>query len=290
MEEERPPGKRRELETLRQRYQEHRRTIRHLLQTAPDENLAATYEATLGELQRAIEQLDRLDRQTIPERPAVDPHATHPVNQEEEDPAGLTRAVKPERAFEETEFSTQARTWNDPVVRDDSETADRPEVDEGRFSIVPWIAGILLLAAVVAGIAFFWPEGSSVPEEEMGQENAEIVEDVPEEPPVPPRILVAEPASHDFGVIRKGTRSVHRFTIRNRTDTVLPLSVSRSACRCLWYDYPAEVAAGASVELSITVDGARAETGTLAETVVVSSEANADATTEIDLTAEIQER
>ncbi len=72
---------RRELENLRQRYHEHRRTIRHLLQTAPDERLATRYEATLTDLQKSIDQLDRIDRESTLEQaqPEFDPNETRSI-------------------------------------------------------------------------------------------------------------------------------------------------------------------------------------------------------------------
>ena len=142
-----------------------------------------------------------------------------------------------------------------------------------------------MLVGIILGIYLFWPDSDAVRDEPVSETIVE--EPMTEEEPSPPAVLSIEPSTYDYGIIQKGTRSVHRFTIRNRTDQPLPISVERSDCRCLWYDYQSEVLAGGSVELAITVDGARAEAGTLNQTVTVRSEALADAVAEIDLTAEI---
>lgn len=291
MADDRPLDSRRELENLRQRYQEHRRTIRHLLQTAPDERLATRYEATLTELQKSIDQLDRIDRETpVTKEAPFDPNQTRSIMPEATGAAGLdTLSARPTKSFEDTELSNQNRSWKDPVVRD--QTA-MPEADETRRSgsIVSWIAGLIVLAAIVLGIYLFWPDGDRTANDEPIVTDTVLAEDDPApEPEPPPSVLSIEPAVYDYGIVQKGTRVVHRFTIRNRTDQALSISVERSECRCLWYDYPREIPAGGSVELAVTVDGARAETGTLAQTIVVSSEALPDARAEIDLTAEISQ-
>lgn len=296
MSDDQPLESRRELENLKQRYQEHRRSVRHLLQTAPDERLAAKYEETLTELQRAVDQLDRIDRQTPPERSErppneqFDPNRTRSIKPGAIPVGNETVSIKPKSRFDEAELSAGGRSWNDPLVKDETEPAPAESVRSGSGSGLPWVVGIIILLAVAIGIYLAWPEGDATepPSDEAGIAEEQVAETV-EEPPAP-RALGVEPASYDYGVIPKGTRSVHRFTLANRTDAAMNISVSRSDCRCLWYDYPGEIPAGGSVELAITVDGARAETGALAETVTVSSESSTDAVAEISLTAEIQQR
>lgn len=289
MADDRPLESRRELENLRQRYQEHRRTIRHLLQTAPDERLAARYEATLTELQKSIDQLDRIDREANVEQrqPEFDPNETRSVRPSAAPVLPGVGTADTTRSFEDAEFPTQERSWNDPVVRDESDLAARDQrPGSGGNSVVAWIAGIIILVALVIGAFLFWPESDEAAEDDLATSET-VVEDAVAEPEPPPAILAVEPSTYDYGIIQKGTRSVHRFTLRNRTDQVLPISVGRSECRCLWYEYPPEIPAGESVELAITVDGARAEAGVLSETVVLTSEANPEARAELDLTADI---
>lgn len=288
MSEDRPIESRRELENLRQRYQEHRRTIRHLLQTAPDSKIAKNYEETLGDLQRAIDQLDRVDRQPPPSPKNEGPKEPREQPGAEEEPdAGLeTIAARSRSSFDEEEFPSSARTWDDPLVRDETAESERREHSESSLS---WVVGVIVIAAIAAGILFVWPDVVGPDDVPSPTGTAIAEEPVVEEAP-PPASLTAEPAAYDYGIIHKGTRSVHRFRIDNQTDQSLPISVERSTCRCLWYDYPGEVPARGSVELAVTVDAARAETGVLSETITVRSRALADAVAEFDITAEIRER
>jgi hypothetical protein len=296
-EDDQPLGSRRELESLRQRYHDHRRSIRHLLQTAPDARLAARYERMLEEIQRSVDQLDLLDKDPFPDEPedVDDPASPEPTpHLPRVTPAVPPRkgsefdtiAVRSEKApFDQAELDAGSRSWKEPVVND--ATLDQ-RVDRGPARW-PWVVGLVLLAILAAGVLFFWlGEG-----DDPANIDRTIVEDglgEPSEPAPPPSLLTAEPASYDFGVIPKGNRSVHRFTIRNSAGEAIPISVSRSDCRCLWYDYPAQIPPNESVELSITVDGARASEGSLTETVRIESERLPDAVATIELTAEIRAR
>jgi hypothetical protein len=296
-EDDQPLGSRRELESLRQRYHDHRRSIRHLLQTAPDARLAARYERMLEEIQRSVDQLDLLDKEPFPEdaddvaNPAIPEPTPHlppatPAVPPRKGGEFDTIAARPGKApFDQAEFDAGSRSWKEPVVND--ATLDQ-RVDRGPARW-PWIVGLLLLALLAAGVLFFWLGEGDDP---AVLDRRVVEEDLPEpaEPAPPPSLLTAEPASYDFGVIPKGNRSVHRFTIRNSSGQAVPISVSRSDCRCLWYDYPAQIPPNESVELSITVDGARASEGSLAETVRIESERLPEALATIELTAEIRAR
>lgn len=293
MADDRPLDSRRELENLRQRYHEHRRSVRHLLQTAPDERLATRYEATLTELQKSIDQLDRIDRESPaePEQAPFDPNQTRSIKPAATPAATGTLSTRPAASFDDVDIDTRNRGWNHPVVRDETVEREQPSPAGGRKgSALAWIAGIIILIVLVLAAIMYWPEGGESAEDADAATATLVEENTAEEPPAPPSVLTVEPATYDYGIIRKGTRSVHRFTIQNRTDQVLPISVSRSDCRCLWYDHPPEIPAGESAEVAITVDGARADAGVLTETVVLTSEAEPEARAEIELTAQIREQ
>lgn len=293
MPDDRPLDSRRELENLRQRYHEHRRSVRHLLQTAPDERLATRYEATLTELQKSIDQLDRIDRESPaePEQAPFDPNETRSIRPAAAPAAADKLSTRPGAPLDEVDIDTRNRGWNQPVVKDETVEPDSTgSAGVRKGSVLAWIAGIVILIVLVLAAIMYWPEGGE-DAEDADAATATLVEESPaEEPPAPPSALSVEPENYDYGIIRKGTRSVHRFTMQNRTDQVLPISISRSECRCLWYDHPPEIPAGESAEVAITVDGARADTGVLNETVVLSSEAEPDAKAEIELTAQIREQ
>ena len=116
-------------------------------------------------------------------------------------------------------------------------------------------------------------------------------ETVAEEEPAPPvRVasLQIEPVSHDYGVVRKGTRAARQFEIVNTTDAPMTIAVARSNCRCLYYDYADVVPPKGRETLTVTIDGAKADAGPLRESVRVSSERDPAAETTFDVTATIQ--
>ena len=98
------------------------------------------------------------------------------------------------------------------------------------------------------------------------------------------------PAVADYGTIRKGTRAVRQFQITNTTSTPLSISVARSACRCLYYEYDAKtkLPAKGKEALTVTVDGARAKAGALSEDIAVTSKDDPNATGTIGVRAVIK--
>ena len=98
------------------------------------------------------------------------------------------------------------------------------------------------------------------------------------------------PEVADYGTIRKGTRAVRQFEITNLSTTPLTISVARSTCRCLYYEYDTKVklAPKAKEALTVTVDGARAKAGNLNESIAVSSKDDPNATGTIGVRAVIK--
>src|SRR6476659_5718662 len=104
--------------------------------------------------------------------------------------------------------------------------------------------------------------------------------------PVAASIRIA-PEVADYGTIRKGTRAVRQFEITNLSATPLSITVARSACRCLYYEYDAKakLAPKAKEALTVTVDGARAKAGALDESIAVTSKDDPNATGTIGVRA-----
>ena len=96
------------------------------------------------------------------------------------------------------------------------------------------------------------------------------------------------PRSHDYGLVRKGTRATRQFQFTNTSDDPVTIAVSRSGCRCLYYEYEALVPPKASESITVTVDGAKAKAGTLRETIKVSAKANPAIGTSFDVIATIR--
>jgi hypothetical protein len=96
------------------------------------------------------------------------------------------------------------------------------------------------------------------------------------------------PRSHDYGLIRKGTRATRQFQFRNDSDLPVTIAVSRSQCRCLYYEYESLVAPKATETITVTVDGAKAKAGTLRESLRVAPKKGGSAGTSFDVIATVR--
>ncbi len=96
------------------------------------------------------------------------------------------------------------------------------------------------------------------------------------------------PRSHDYGLIRKGTRATRQFQFRNDSDSPVTIAVSRSQCRCLYYEYESLVPPKATETITVTVDGAKAKAGTLRESLRVAPKKGGGAGTSFDVIATIR--
>ena len=68
----------------------------------------------------------------------------------------------------------------------------------------------------------------------------------------------------------------------------LTVTVARSQCRCLFYEYNGTIAPGKRETLTVTIDGARAKAGTLRETIAVSSKSDPTQKTSFEVAANVQ--
>ena len=82
------------------------------------------------------------------------------------------------------------------------------------------------------------------------------------------------PALADYGTIRKGTRAVRQFQVTNTTNAPVEITVARSACRCLYYDYNSKLPPKGQETITVTVDGARAKAGPLQEQIQIRGKNN----------------
>ncbi|HUR82676.1 MAG TPA: DUF1573 domain-containing protein [Thermoanaerobaculia bacterium] len=104
----------------------------------------------------------------------------------------------------------------------------------------------------------------------------------------PAAAMSITPRSHDYGLIRKGTRATRQFQFRNDSDAPVTIAVSRSQCRCLYYEYESLVAPKATETITVTVDGAKAKAGTLRESLRVAPKKGGSAGTSFDVIATIR--
>jgi hypothetical protein len=104
----------------------------------------------------------------------------------------------------------------------------------------------------------------------------------------PPTALSVTPAIADYGTIRKGTRAVRQVEVTNTTDKQVDYTVSRSECRCLYYDYRGKLGPKKKETLTVTVDGAKAKAGALSEKLTVAAKKDPSVTTSFQVTATIK--
>jgi hypothetical protein len=266
----------REIEVLRQHYKVHRETLAQMVPDAPTEQLASEYQRLVASIDASVRKLDEL---------------------EGHGPAAAAAG------FNETQRMGTA-PGNRPLVSSEPVTdhgitsydvpADRPANNGSRVLLM------LVIGLAVIGIIgwLIWrassdhkPSSTQVIEQPATTTNADTA--APAAVPVPvaaaPSIKIA-PAVADYGVIRKGTRAVRQFEITNTTSTPLSITVARSACKCLYYEYDtkAKLPAKGKEALTVTVDGARAKAGALEEQIAVTSKDDPNATGTIGVRATIK--
>jgi hypothetical protein len=100
--------------------------------------------------------------------------------------------------------------------------------------------------------------------------------------------LRVTPASSDYGTMRKGTRAVRQFELFNSSAAAVAINVSRSTCRCLFYDYHGTVPPKSKEILTVTIDAARVKNGSVDETVTVSSKKDPSSTASFNVRARVE--
>lgn len=240
----------REIEAQRERMLRHRETLESLIADAPDEHFGQQYARLIRELDVAAAKLSELEG-----GPAGPP------------PPERARAAATEPAMR-------------PLIP--APHHDEPSAPDRRPGEPVWRI-LLILAAAFAGLAFFgwlvWRashrgEGDRPPAPEvttttLSTATTETI--AATNAPPPAAGLIAVPPEQSFGVVRKGTRVVRKFTLRNETEEPLSIKVSRSSCRCLYYQYAPVIPPKNQETLTVTVDGAKAKAGELRETLPVTS-------------------
>jgi hypothetical protein len=179
-----------------------------------------------------------------------------------------------------------------------------PEYDEpsgaqpGNGPRVLLIVGAALLALALIGY-LIWRASSDRTKAATGTvieettaaaetETTAAADTVAEAQPAPDSALVITPRSHDYGLVRKGSRATRQFVFNNNSEEPVTISLARSACRCLYYEYEALVPPKSRESITVTVDGAKAKTGTLRETVKVTTKSDPTASTTFDVIATIR--
>jgi hypothetical protein len=254
--------KARELEVLRQHYREHHEALSELAENAPTDFLATEYQRLISEIDAAMRKLEELEGHGEgPLRPKTQPGSRPIVHS-----PTLTDDAAGPRTYVSSAASPAPNTQSRIVIMliagllvlgligwliwrggGDRRTATRAG---GR----PTTTGAINDTAAPSTIAPVTPAPAAT---------GTVV------PAVGANVLKITPALADYGTIRKGTRATRQFEIVNTSPAPIAIKVARSACRCLYYEYNDKILPKKKETITVTVDGARAKEGTLAETVQV---------------------
>jgi hypothetical protein len=198
-------------------------------------------------------------------------------------PHPARRGVEEDESLGSRPILNTANTWEEP----DSSNAQ----PGGGMRVVMIVAAGLLALALIGWV--IWRASSDRPaadatiaEATTPSETATTTAAADAEPgtrtgaiaptqtaPAAGALMSLTPRSHDYGLIRKGTRATRQFAFRNLSDDPVTITLARSQCRCLFYEYEGLVPPKATESITVTIDGAKAKAGTLRETIRVAPKA-----------------
>jgi hypothetical protein len=272
----------REIEVLRQHYRTHRDALVRMVPDAPTEQLASEYQRLIASIDASLRKLDELEGKGTASGTVAVP--APPFN---ETPRMGTAPGNRLLVSSEPVPDHAIGTYDGPV--------DRPSNNGSRVLLM------LVIAVAVLGVIgwLIWrassdkkaatPQVIEQPPSTTSPDTAAVPAVTPA-PAAPAASIRIAPEVADYGTIRKGTRAVRQFEITNMSSTPLSITVARSTCRCLYYEYDtkAKLAPKAKEALTVTVDGARAKAGALDERIAVSSKDDSNARGTIGVRAVIK--
>ena len=256
-----------ELEAIRQRFRRHRETLTNLAADAPTLALGMEYNRLIKELDASVLKLDALEERT--------PNDTQPMQPLKKTDPGRRPLTPAPPMFEFHAPEKAPRTTTRIVL-------------------------IVLTGLVVLG-AISWlmwqassdelPVTSTIAQSIGTNITPATIEPVTPAPAPAPALgpaLTVEPASQDFGAIRRGSRPSRQYEITNHTDQLIPIQVSRSKCRCLFYAHNGTIAPNQKETVTVTMDATRVKARRLRETIKVSDKNNPANETSFNVTATIR--
>jgi hypothetical protein len=284
-----------EIEALRQQYGHHRDALTRMVADAPTELLAKEYQRLIRELDASLRKLDELEGRVTVEETDETQRGTDP----EIHPIPTPAASVPRATAGDRPLATppESGSYAPPAGAN----------PQSRVALIV-IAGAVVLALIgwliyrassdrrqpspIAGTA-----GSA--NETMGTMGTMGTNPAPPgpEPIAPPAGVAASsrtgsitvtPASADYGTIRKGTRAVRQFDVTNTTTAPIAITVGRSTCRCLFYEYRENVPAKGKQTVTVAIDGARVKGNSLNETVKVTAKKDPSIAATFDVNATIR--
>jgi len=234
---------------------------------APSEQLAAEYQRLVRGIETSLAKLNELERGTTgPISEDTQPVIENPTSK----PLDMTPA---------------------PGVYETTPGSGAPG---SRMAMIV-VAGVIVLALIGGLIWFASRDREKV--KPVTTETTAVVNDTAAPATAAPQpvapapgisALTVAPAIANYGTIRKGTRAVRQVDVTNTTGKQLDYSVSRSGCRCLYYEYTGKLGPKKKETLSITVDGGKAKAGALTETITVAAKKDPSITASFQVTATIK--
>ncbi len=270
----------REIEAIRGKYQAHRETLQKLAADAPTDQLATEYHRLVGNIETALAKLDELDAR----RPTGSGSVSVPPPPRVRTSAGdMPLAAPPRSAMSEDLGSDAAGGSPNPT---------------SRVAIIV-IAGLIVLGAIVwliwrgserhgATTPVVEQPSTVTPVDTAAPSTAATASTTTPTFPATTALLKLAPVIADYGTIQKGTRAVRQFEVMNNGPKTITVQVSRSTCRCLYYDYHDKVGPKKKETITVTIDGAKAKEGTLRETLIVTTKENHSVTAEMTVQAIIK--
>ena len=285
----------REIEILRKHYRDHRSMLAKLASEAPSEHLATEYGRLVRDVDASLQKLDEIERGAAQPQPQ---------------PAAPQQRQAPMRsAVREAAWSAPAEPHGDPM-RDEGAPMSRPlvtneyetgdyqakqptTVSSGRFTVI--VIGAIAVVAIIGWLV--WRASSAkktsttITEQPVATETAAPVTAAPTPAPQPkivPATIVLAPPLADFGAVRKGTRAVRQIEVSNTSGAPLQYQVARSQCRCLYYEYKGKLDPKQHETLTVTIDGAKAKSGALEESIAISSKADPNVTATFQVKATVR--
>ena len=265
----------REIELLRQHYRQHRDALMKLASEAPTEYLAGEYQRLVRDIDTSLAKLDEIEgrRAAAPTAAAPEPHGD------------------PLRAKTEPGARTLITPPPPPPAAASVDAGMSPSASR---LILIVVAGVIVLGII--GYLIYRASGerrrtAAITETTMTTATSTIEPVTPAPSTVASTAaspLVASPVVADYGTIRKGTRAARQVDVANNSAEPVTIKVSRSQCKCLFYEYKETIAPKKKETITVTVDGARAKAGALQETIDVSSKKDPSVTTSFQVAATIK--
>lgn len=287
----------RELDVLREHYRRHRETLTRLGAEAPTEHLGNEYQRLVREIDAALAKLDELEGRSAAPAAAA--------------------AVGTGAAAASARRASQTAPHGDPL-RAETLPGDRPlvptpgeeaEATTEDYEAPPGGAGLRLAMILGAGLLvlglivwLIWsssdrksvrtpiveaPATDTTSQADTAPATIAPVTPAPQPAAPAASVVTLRPALQDYGTIRKGTRATRQFELTNTSDHAIAVTVARSKCRCLYYEYKGTVQPKTKETVTVTIDGARAKAGTLDEVVAVTGTKDRSIAAQFQVHAEI---